>query len=77
MQGTWGRRVFGTVKRGPKYTRFRLEVKLDNGCTIYETQHVNNNELELFEGLYSFMLDEMTYRLEERIEERAQTWAQG
>lgn len=77
MVGTWGRRVFGTVKRGPKYTRFRLEIKLDNGCTIYETQLVSNLEIDDFEGLYGFVLDQMTDRLAKRIKERAQIWAQG
>lgn len=37
MKGTWGKRVFGAVSKTPRNTRFRLEVTLDNGCTIYET----------------------------------------
>lgn len=74
MEGTWGRRVFGTVSRTPRNTRFRLEVRLDNGCVIFQVIHVPNNELEAFPGLYGFTLDQITAKLDERIKERHQEW---
>lgn len=75
MQGTWGRRVFGVVVKGPKFTRFRLEVKLDNGATISSNIVVPNNELEQFDKLYGYTLNEMVKSLDQRIKERSQMWA--
>lgn len=77
MEGTWGRRVFGTVVKGPKNTRFRLAVKLENDLVIYQVAIIPNNELAQFDGLYKFTLDKMVVKLQERIDERAQSWARG
>lgn len=75
MKGTWGRRVFGTVEKGPKNTRFHLEIAIDNGSFIEEIVVVTNLELECFRKLYGFILDRMTTRLEKRLDERHQPWA--
>lgn len=74
MQGTWGRRVWGKVVKGPTRTRFRLEVRLQNDCVFFETIIVGNEELERYPNLYGWTLDRMTDKLEERIKERHQEW---
>ena len=74
MKGTWGRRVYGSVIKGAKYTRFHLEVRLDNGvltqCNIIQSNH----DLERFPDLYGFVLDRMTKEIDQRIHERFQEW---
>lgn len=74
MEGTWGKRVYGVVERSSRITLFRLEVKLDNGCTFYEAERASNLELEQFEGLYGFILDRLTDKLDKRIKARHQQW---
>lgn len=72
MKGTWGRRVYGSVRKGAKYTRFRLEIVMDNDCTIYETAVVPNDELEQYPTLYPWTLNNLTEKLIKRLEARAQ-----
>lgn len=72
MIGTWGRRVYGTVVKGPKFTRFRLDIVLDNQCTFSETCIRRNVDLERYPHLYSWTLDGMTAKLTRRIAQRAQ-----
>jgi len=72
MKGTWGRRVYGSVKKGAKYTRFRLEITLTNDCVFNETQLVPNDELEQYPTLYKWTLDNMTEKLIKRVEARPQ-----
>lgn len=72
MKGTWGRRVYGTVHRGPTYTRFRLEFTLDNQCTFYETAVLPNRELDRYTRLYGHTLNRMTDKLASRVAQRAQ-----
>lgn len=67
MQGTWGRRVYGKVSTGTKYTRFRLELVLQNDATIYETTHVANDVLEKYPNIYKWTLDNLTEKLDERL----------
>jgi phosphoglycerate-specific signal transduction histidine kinase len=74
MKGTWGKRVFGAVSKTPRNTRFRLEVTLDNGCTIYETIVIPNDELRRYTRLYGHTLNRLTDKLEARIKERHQSW---
>lgn len=70
MKGTWGRRVFGTVTRGRKFTRFQLELRLQNNCVMTETQLVSNEKLEQYPKAYGYALDLITYKLEMRLAER-------
>lgn len=74
MEGTWGRRVYGTVSKTPRCTRFRLEVTMENGCTIFETKIVSNLELDRFPRAYGLILDDLTSKLEKRLNERHQAW---
>lgn len=65
MEGRWGRRVFGRIQKGRKYTRFYLEITVSNGLVIYRQIMVPNHELRGFPGAYKFTLDKMTYELEQ------------
>lgn len=64
-------RVFGEVKRGKKFTIFRVEVRIGNGTHVYQAIRETNQNLEAFPGLYGFILDKMVDQLEKRISERA------
>jgi hypothetical protein len=70
MKGTWGRRVFGTIQKGPTYTRFHLEITLLNGCPFYQVIEVRNEELAADPRLYKHILDKMTEKLEQRVKDR-------
>jgi hypothetical protein len=72
MEGRWGRRVYGKVQRSSTYTRLRLEFVLRNGVTIFETQHIANDQLDLYPKLYGWTLDNMFEKLKERVESRLQ-----
>lgn len=74
MEGTWGRRVYGTVTKTPRTTRFRLEVTMDNGCTIFETKILSNEELDRFPRAYGLTLDYLTAKLDARLAQRFQEW---
>lgn len=74
MKGTWGRRVYGTVTRTPRYTRFHLELQMDNKCTIYEVRCVSNDELNSDPRGYGKMLDYLTAKLETRLASHYQSW---
>lgn len=70
MKGTWGRRVFGTVTKGPTYTRFRLEFALSNGVSIYEVEQVPNGILKDYPDYYKYVLDLLLEKLAARVAER-------
>lgn len=70
MKGTWGRRVYGSVRKGPKFTRFVISIELANRVTAYESMYITNKQLELQPRIYGWTLDELTRRLEKRVEER-------
>lgn len=70
MKGTWGRRVYGTVRKGIRYTRFRLEITLQNDLVIYEVRHVPNDELDMYPNLYAWTLNNMTEKLHTRLVDR-------
>lgn len=72
MEGTWGRRVYGSVKRGAKYTRFRLEFVLTNDCIFDIVMVQSNDTLDQYPRLYGWTLDEMTEKLAQRVEARPQ-----
>lgn len=74
MKDTWGRRVWGEVRKGPTHTRFRLEIKLQNECIFYQVIRIPNNELELYPKLYGFTLDRMTEKLDERVKSHHEEW---
>jgi len=74
MKGTWGRRVFGTVSRGPRTTRFHLEVRIRNGLVVTRDKIVSNIELEAFPKLYGFVLDEMVYHIDQQVKRRNYTF---
>jgi hypothetical protein len=72
MEDRWGRRVYGKVQRGPKYTRFRIEIELANQCVFHETHIQANDQLDRYPKLYGWTLDLMTEKLIKRVAERLQ-----
>lgn len=77
MKGTWGKRVFGWVRRGQKYTRFYISVDLDSGLTVYRTKVVENDQLDRANfNLYGYTLDKMVEEIDKNLHERHQTWMQ-
>lgn len=72
MEGRWGRRVYGKVQRQTTYTRFRLEIIIHNGLTMYETEHVSNDVIDQYPKLYGWTLDNMMEKLKTRVEARLQ-----
>ena len=74
MEGTWGRRVSGSVSRGKRYTKFYVGVRMDNGCVVYQYIVVPNEELEQDPELYGFTLDKIVKNLDERLKARHQLW---
>lgn len=72
MEGRWGRRVYGSVKRGAKYTRFRLEFTLTNDCVYDIVMHQSNDTLDQYPNLYGWTLDNMLEQLTSRVEARPQ-----
>jgi hypothetical protein len=67
MEGRWGRRVFGTVARGPARTIFNLELKTREGAIIHSRIIVANEDLEHYPGHYGQVLDRMVEKIEEAI----------
>lgn len=65
------KRVYGRVIKGPKYTRFRLETVLSNGCTFYVTKVRTNEHLKRYPSVYGRTLDGMIEELTKRLEQRA------
>lgn len=59
MEGTWGRRVFGTIQKGPEVTRFELYLALRDGIVVGSVIYVTNIELETGSGVYKEVLDQM------------------
>lgn len=45
MDGRW-RNVYGQIKRGPKFTRFAIQVELSNGLIATRVVSIGNHELE-------------------------------
>lgn len=72
-EGRWGRRVYGRIQKGPKYTRFYLSIAITNGLIVQRVAMVPNNELESFSGLYKFTLDKMVRELEAQYNRRIYT----
>lgn len=69
-KGRWGRRVWGEVHRGSTYTRFHLQITIENGCDFFETLLISNLQLKSQPLIYGWTLDEMTKRLAKRVDER-------
>lgn len=59
MEGTWGRRVFGTIKKGPTETIFELSLETREGFVIGSTILVENQDLEELPYVYKDVLDMM------------------
>lgn len=72
MKGTPWKRVHGRVIKGPTYTRFRVEVTINNGCGLYEVCVLKNSDLVRFPKLYARTLDAMVVTLANRVGDRAQ-----
>lgn len=67
MEGRWGRRIFGTVHRGERITRFYLEMKTREGETITSIIRASNEDLDQFPGNYGFILDKMVGNIDHAI----------
>lgn len=64
MKGTWGKRIYGSVKRGETSTWFRLTLTTRNGNFIMESFHARNEDLDKYPSFYRSILDTMVERLE-------------
>lgn len=67
MEGTWGRRVFGNIRRTRNNTFIYLEITMGRGH-ISANRVVLNRSLDNSKGLYKRILDEMTRELEAKLE---------
>lgn len=73
MRGTWGRRVFGRVERGPKFTRFHLEVEVAE-MLAERGWVVSNDELERQPDLYGWVLDMLTDNIGAQLLSHHKVW---
>jgi hypothetical protein len=64
MEGTWGRRIYGTVKRGDVFTTFYLEMATHSNNVIICRIIVPNEDLVDFPGLYGETLNRMVEKLD-------------
>lgn len=64
------KKAFGSVTRGKKFTRFCIGTRLNNGLLVEQVLTVPNNELDLFDHYYAWVLDQMVATLELRIAAR-------
>lgn len=71
-EGRWGRRVYGRIQRGPKYTRFHLEMTMHNDLVIQRDVIVPNCDMEV-SGVYKFTLDTMTREIEAQYQRKIYT----
>lgn len=67
MEGRWGRRIYGTVERGPSVTVFTLVLEMRAGEMIHSRFRASNEDLEQWPGHYGHILDTMVKKIEEAI----------
>lgn len=67
MEGRWGRRVNGSVKRGDEETAFHIEVVMRKDLVVFQTIIVLNSDLEEVPDAYGFILDKTVEKIDERI----------
>lgn len=64
MKGTWGRRIYGFVKKEDDRTRFHLEMDTREGEHISSTYFILEEELDAYPWLYGQTLDTMVAEIE-------------
>lgn len=64
MEGTWGRRIFGTVTKDGERVRFHLEMDLREGQHVTSTYFILEEELGAYPWLYKQTLDTMVAEIE-------------
>lgn len=64
MEGTWGRRIYGSVTRDEERTKFFLEMEMREGTKITSTYFVLDEELGAYPWLYKQTLDTMVAEVE-------------
>lgn len=64
MEGTWGRRIFGTVHKGASTTRFHLVMETREKEIITQINYASNDDLEQFPELYGLTLDLMVQAID-------------
>lgn len=67
VRGTWGRRVYGHIKKGAVETEFQIRVNLREGYVIGSTILVENVDLIEAPGTYKDILDMMVIDIERAI----------
>lgn len=67
MEGSWGRRIFGTVKKGDQVTEFHLEMRTRDGQFITSTFRASNEDLEQWPGEYGLILNKMVESIDQMI----------
>lgn len=67
MEGTWGRRIYGEVRKIDDRTLFTLFMNLREGRSIQVSAFGNNEDLERYSNLYGLILDRLTQQLQQRL----------
>lgn len=67
MEGTWGRRIFGTIEKGASITKFTLVMETREKQKITQINYANNEDLEQIPGFYGQLLDMMVLQIEKSI----------
>jgi hypothetical protein len=67
MEGRWGRRIFGTVRRGVSITQFTLVLETREGNLITSTFRASNEDLEQWPLEYNIILDKMVEQIDQEL----------
>lgn len=64
MEGTWGKRIYGSVTKEEDRTRFHLEMDTREDEHITSTYYILKDELEAYPWLYGQTLNTMVAEVE-------------
>lgn len=64
MEGTWGKRVFGSVTKDEMFTTFYLQVETRYGQKICSRIMIPNLDLEHHPDIYAYTLDRMVFQID-------------
>lgn len=68
MEGTWGRRIYGSITSEDECKLFRLQIDLEPRSLVSQ-RRVSKERLLTAPWLYQFVLDDLTRQLESMIRE--------
>lgn len=67
MKGTWGRRMYGQIQKGPELTYFRLVIVMREGWELEEVMAAETQDLIDDPTMYRVILDWMTDELQKKV----------